>query len=60
MLSLCLTFQGTGFPVWEKSNTNVAAKCESVSKFRDLLIHKLTSYSYSKNIRLKPLQPVSP
>jgi len=26
MLSLCLTFQGTGLPVWEKFNSNVAAK----------------------------------
>jgi len=42
MLSLFLTFQGTGLPVWEKFNFNVAAKCESVSKFRDLLIYKLT------------------
>jgi len=28
MLSLCLTFQGTGLPVWEKFNSNMAAKCE--------------------------------
>jgi len=28
MLSLCLTFQGTGLPVWEKFNFNVAAKGE--------------------------------
>jgi len=36
MLSLpvCLTFQGTGLPVWEKVNFNVAAKCESF--FTDL------------------------
>jgi len=40
MLSLCLTFQGTGLPVWEKFNSNVAAKCESVSNFRDILIYK--------------------
>jgi len=28
MLSLCLIFQGTRLPVWEKFNSNVAAKCE--------------------------------
>jgi len=28
MLSLCLTFQGTGLPVWEKFNSNVATKGE--------------------------------
>jgi len=39
MLSFCLTFQGAGLPVWEKLNSNMAAKCESVSKFRDLLIN---------------------
>jgi len=27
MLSLCLTFQSTRIPVWEKFNSNVAAKC---------------------------------
>jgi len=26
MLSLCLTFQGTGLLVWEKFNFNVTAK----------------------------------
>jgi len=26
MLSLSLNFQGTGLPVWEKFNSNVAAK----------------------------------
>jgi len=30
MLSLCLTFQGTGLQVWEKINSNVAAKGESL------------------------------
>jgi len=30
MLSLCLTFQGIGILVWEKLNSNVAAKCESL------------------------------
>jgi len=30
MLSLCLTFQGTRLPVWEKINSNVAAKCEYI------------------------------
>jgi len=25
LLSLCLTFQGTGLPVWKKFNSNVAA-----------------------------------
>jgi len=38
---LNLTLQGTGLSVWEKFNSNVAAKCESVAKFRDLLIYKL-------------------
>jgi len=28
MLSLCLTFQGTGLLVWKKINSNVIAKCE--------------------------------
>jgi len=28
MLSLCLTFQGTGLPVWKNFNSNVAAKGE--------------------------------
>jgi len=28
MLSLCLTFQGTGLPVGEKFNSNVAANGE--------------------------------
>jgi len=28
MLSLCLTFQGSRLPVWEKLKPNVAAKCE--------------------------------
>jgi len=37
MLSLCSTFQGTRLPVWEKFNSNVAAKCKSVSKFIDLI-----------------------
>jgi len=46
MLSLCLTFQGTGVPVWEKFNSSMAAKCESVSKFRDLLIYKLIPRLY--------------
>jgi len=31
MLSLCITFQCTRIPVWEKFNFNVAAnKCESL------------------------------
>jgi len=30
MLSLCLTFQGARLPVWEKFNSNVAAKCEYI------------------------------
>jgi len=30
MLSLCLIFQGTRIPVWEKFNSNVAAKCEYI------------------------------
>jgi len=32
MLNLCLAFQGTRLPVWEKFNSNVAAaaKCESI------------------------------
>jgi len=42
MLSLCLTFQGTGLPVREKFNFNVVAKCKSVSKIKDLLIYKLS------------------
>jgi len=41
MLSLSLTFQGTVLPAWEKFNSNVAAKCESVSKCRHLLIINL-------------------
>jgi len=28
-LALCLTFQGTELPVWEKFNSTVAAKGES-------------------------------
>jgi len=28
ILSLCLTFQGAGLPVWKKFNSNVIAKCE--------------------------------
>jgi len=28
MLSCCLTFQGGGLAVWEKFNSDVAAKCE--------------------------------
>jgi len=31
MLSLCLTFQGTGLLVWEKINFNVAVKGKSLS-----------------------------
>jgi len=30
MLSLCSTFQGTGLPVQEKFNSDVAAKCEYI------------------------------
>jgi len=30
MLSLCLTFQDTRLRIWEKFNSNVAAKCESL------------------------------
>jgi len=30
MLSLCLTFQSTSLLVWEKFNSNVAAKCEYI------------------------------
>jgi len=30
MLSVCLTFQGTRLPVWEKFNSNVVAKCEYI------------------------------
>jgi len=30
MLILCLTFQVTRLPVWEKFNFNVAAKCEYI------------------------------
>jgi len=30
MLNLCLTFKGTRLPVWEKFNSNVAAKCEYI------------------------------
>jgi len=30
MLSLCLTFQGTRLPVWEKFNSNVAPKCKYI------------------------------
>jgi len=30
MLSLCLTFQGTRLPVWEKFNSNVATKGEYI------------------------------
>jgi len=29
-LSLCLSFQGTRLPVWEKFNFNVADKCEYI------------------------------
>jgi len=29
MLSLCLTFQGTGLPEWNKFNSNEATKSES-------------------------------
>jgi len=29
-LALCLAFQGTRLPVWEKFNSNVAAKCEYI------------------------------
>jgi len=47
MLSLCLTFQGTRLPVWKKFNSNVAAKCDSVFKFRDLLIYKLSKRKYA-------------
>jgi len=28
MLGLCFTFQGIRLPIWEKFNSNVAAKCE--------------------------------
>jgi len=28
MLSLCLTFQGSGLPVWEKFSSNVVANAE--------------------------------
>jgi len=28
MFSLCVTFQGTELPVWEKFNSNVAANAE--------------------------------
>jgi len=28
MLSICLTFEGTGLPVWKNFNSNVAAKGE--------------------------------
>jgi len=31
MLSLCLTFQGIRLPVWEKFNSNVAAKWECIN-----------------------------
>jgi len=30
MLSLSLTFPGTRLPVWEKFNSNVAAKCKCI------------------------------
>jgi len=30
MLRLCLTFQDSRLPVWEKFNSNVAAKCEYI------------------------------
>jgi len=39
MLTLCLTFQGTRLPEWEKFDYIVAAKCESVYILRDLLIY---------------------
>jgi len=30
MLSICLNFQGTRLPIWEKFNFNVAVKCEYI------------------------------
>jgi len=33
-LTLCLTFQGTGLSVWEKFNSNVATKYESLFSYK--------------------------
>jgi len=38
-IQLCLTFQGTRLPVWEKFNFNVAAKCEYIFSDFDLFIN---------------------